>query len=140
MNCVTLKCVSFACLSSLCAPVRLCLCVKEGHGWQGYLEKEMRGTSSSWSRHKAAGSGAWDGGRIAGRRSEGQCQGRGALCVLLAVAAPLRSGGHTPGPFDDSFVCALEDGHVPGAQGCRDNCAARQTDALTTRIDRDENG
>lgn len=45
-------------------------------------------------------------GRIAGRRGEGQCQGRGALCVLLAVAAPLRSRGHTPGSFDDSFVCA----------------------------------
>lgn len=45
-------------------------------------------------------------GRIAGRQGEGQCQWRGSLCVLLAVAAPLRSGGHTPGSFDDSFVCA----------------------------------
>lgn len=44
------------------------------------------------------------GGRIVGRQGEGQCQWRGSLCVLLAVAAPLRSGGHTPGSLDDSFV------------------------------------
>lgn len=65
MNCVTLKSVSFARLANLC--VCECVysfdsaCMKEGHGWQGYLEKEMRGTSSPWSRHKAAGSGVKEG-------------------------------------------------------------------------------
>lgn len=51
---------------------------------------------------KEGGPGGWGGG--GGRQAEGQCQRPGSLCVLLAVAAPLRSGGHTPGSLDDSFV------------------------------------
>ena len=64
MNYVTLESVS-VCMPFQFVCVCVCpfdsACVNEGHGWQGYLEKEMRGTSSSWSRHKAAGSGVWEG-------------------------------------------------------------------------------
>ena len=54
----------------VCRFAYLCVCVcarstlpvwKRGHGWQGYLEKETRGTSSPWSGHKAAGGGVWEG-------------------------------------------------------------------------------
>ncbi|CAB1423080.1 unnamed protein product [Pleuronectes platessa] len=41
---------------------------------------------------------------MAGSGGEGQCEGRASLCVLLALAAPPRSSGHTPGPFNHSFV------------------------------------
>lgn len=62
INCVTLKSVVLHVF-----PVCGCVCpfdsacVKGGYWWQGYLEKDTRETSSSWSRHKAAGSGLWEG-------------------------------------------------------------------------------
>lgn len=61
-NDITLKSVSHCTSFYLCAcvPIWLCLC-ERGTWWQGYLEKEMRGTSSSWTRHKAAGSGVREG-------------------------------------------------------------------------------
>lgn len=70
-------------------------------------------------------------GRIAGRQGGGQCQWRGSLCVLLAVAAPLRSGGHTPGSLDDSFVWAWR---AAMSQACRLSWQLRpETNSQKTR-------
>ena len=71
------------CYPQVCFLLHMCtlgpVCVKEGHRWQGNPEKEMRRTSSAWSKHKAAGSGVREGRD--GDRVRTSAMGEG-LCVF----------------------------------------------------------
>lgn len=96
-----------------------------------FLSLEQAQSSRPWCE---------EGGRRVGRQGEGQYQWWVSLCVLSVVAAPLRSGGHTPGSFDDSFVYAWR---AAMSQACRLSwqlcCAANKCTDIHIHRHKDEN-